>query len=105
GENWIKTPAKGAVGMIAHSAYAQVGPLQRYSSEFYAVGFGDSLFIGAGVGKVQQELAKRYIRNYGHSAQTISLIQQMVLLGDPAVKLFGADKPDYAIDPTGIAIT
>lgn len=102
GENWIKTPGKGAIGFIAHSAYGRIGGLQRYSDTFYQVAFADSTFIHRGVGKVQQEVAKRYIANFEASPLSVSQTQQMVLLGDPAVKLFGAEKPDYAIDAEAI---
>ncbi|MEX2232678.1 MAG: C25 family cysteine peptidase [Cyclobacteriaceae bacterium] len=105
GENWIKTPDKGAVGFIAHSSFGLVPALQRYTSTFYDVAFGDSAYIKKGVGKVQQEVARRYIESFGSSALSASQVQQMVLLGDPAVKLFGAEKPDYAIDVNKISIS
>jgi hypothetical protein len=99
GENWIKTPDKGAVGFIAHSSYGLLTGLQRYSSIFYDVAFADSSFIKRGVGMVQQEVARRYLAEPGPSALAISQVQQMVLLGDPALRIFGADKPDYSPDP------
>jgi hypothetical protein len=105
GENWVKTTNKGAIGFIAHSSYGLVYALQRYSDLFYQVGFGDSAFIKQGVGKVQQEVAKRYVANYGSSAVNISQVQQMLLLGDPAVRLFGAEKPDYALDGNSIYVS
>ena len=105
GENWIKTPDKGAVGFIAHSSYGLVSGLQRYTSLFYEVAFADPLFIHQPVGKVQQEVARRYLAQHGSSALALSQSQQMVLLGDPAVKIFGAPKPDYAIDQDHLAVT
>ena len=105
GENWIKTPNKGAVGFIAHSSYGLTSALQLYSSTFYDVAFGDSVFIKKGVGKVQQEVARRYLEDFGISPLSVSQVQQMVLLGDPAVKLFAAPKPDYAIDKDKISLT
>lgn len=105
GENWIKARDKGAIGFIAHSSYGQITALQRYSTTLYHVGFGDSVFIKKGVGQVQQEVAKRYVGKYGSSPQAISQIQQMVLLGDPAVKLFGAAKPDFAVDENAVFVS
>jgi hypothetical protein len=81
GENWIKTPDKGAIGFIAHSSYGQIPALQRYSSVFYNVAFGDSAFIHRGVGRVQQEVANRYVTAYGSSPQAITQIQQMIPCG------------------------
>ncbi|HEY9487518.1 MAG TPA: C25 family cysteine peptidase, partial [Chryseosolibacter sp.] len=105
GENWIQTPDKGAIGFIAHSSYGLVQGLQRYSSIFYNVAFGDSVFIKQGIGKVQQEVSRRYVENFGNSAFALSQSQQMVLLGDPAVRIFGAEKPDYSPDQDKIAIS
>jgi len=105
GENWINTPDKGAIGFIAHSAYGLLSGLQRYSSTFYEVAFSDPVFIHKGVGKVQQEVSRRYVERYGAAANDISQTQQMVLLGDPAIKIFGAGKPDYAIDADGFSVS
>lgn len=105
GENWINTPDKGAVGFIAHSAYGLLSGLQRYSSTFYKVAFSDSMFVNEGIGNVQQEVAERYIESFGSTPLGISQVQQMVLLGDPVVKLFGAEKPDYAPDPDGFSVS
>ena len=105
GENWITTANKGAVGFIAHSSYGLVSSLQKYSSTFYNVAFRDSLSIRKGVGMVQKEVAKRYLESFGTSAHSLSQIQQMVLLGDPAIKIFGAEKPDYSPDAERVRIS
>ena len=105
GENWINTPDKGAVGFIGHSSYGLLLALQRYSSTFYEVAFSDSVFITKGIGKVQQEVSRRYIAKYGSSPSAVSHVQQMVLLGDPAVKIFGAEKPDYALEPAALSVS
>ena len=105
GENWINTPDKGAVGYIAHSSYGFLLGLQRYSSTFYEVAFSDSVFISKGVGDVQQEVTRRYFERYGTSPSAVTHAQQMVLLGDPAVKIFGAEKPDYAVDAGTLSVS
>lgn len=105
GENWINTPDKGAIGFIAHSSYGLVSSLQKYSATFYNVAFGDSVFIKKGVGDVQKEVAKRYLESFGSSPLNVSQVQQMVLLGDPAIKLFGAKKPDYEIRQNSVYVT
>lgn len=96
GENWVLTPDKGAVGFIAHSAYGLLNYLQLYSATFYDVAFADSVFVAEGAGIVQQEVARRFLQRYGSAPPQLSQAQQMVLLGDPALRIFGAEKPDYA---------
>lgn len=105
GENWIKTADKGAIGFIAHSSFGLVPALQRYASAFYDVAFGDSVFIRQGIGNVQQEIAKRYLQTVPVTPMAVSQVQQMMLLGDPAVKLFGAEEPDYALDASAISVS
>jgi hypothetical protein len=105
GENWINTADKGAVGFIAHSAFGLVNSLRRYSSIFYEVAYGDSVFIKKGIGMVQKEVARRYLEVNGTNAEDISQVQQMVLLGDPALKLFGAEKPDYELEENSVSIS
>ena len=105
GENWINTADKGAIGFIAHSAYGLVNSLRTYSSIFYEVAYGDSTFIKKGIGAVQREVARRYLETNGTNPEDISQAQQMVLLGDPALKLFGAQKPDYELQENSVSIS
>lgn len=97
GEDWIHAPDRGAVGFIAHTSYGLESTLHRYSQIFYDVAFGDDNFIHRGVGDVQQEVAIRYMDGVPGNLAHLAQIQQMLLLGDPAVSLFGTRLPDYAI--------
>ncbi len=102
GEDWMMAPNKGARNFIAHSSFGFVNTLQRYSDYFYQVGYGDSTFITKGIGDVQKEVARRYIGSDGASIPTITQVQQMLLLGDPAMKLFGSSKPDYETNDNSV---
>ena len=104
GEDWMLATNKGARNFIAHSSFGLVNTLQRYSDYFYSIGFGDSTFISKGIGDVQKEIAKRYIESSGASISIITQVQQMLLLGDPALKLFGTSKPDYETNDNSIYI-
>ncbi len=104
GEDWMLTPGKGAKSFIAHSSFGFVGALRQYSELFYEVAFGDSTFIHKGVGEVQRETARRYLLAYGSSMLSVSQVQQMMLLGDPAVSLFGAAKPDFEVNAGAISL-
>lgn len=104
GEDWMLTANKGATSFIAHSSFGFLNALKNYSDIFYQVAFGDSVFIHKGVGEVQQETGRRYLADYGSSLAPVTQVQQMVLLGDPAVSLFGANHPDYEISAGGISL-
>ncbi|SKC88676.1 putative type IX secretion system sortase PorU2 [Ohtaekwangia koreensis] len=102
GEDWVLAANKGATAFIAHSAYGFVSNLRIYSEMFYKVGFGDSVFIHKGIGDIHKETARRHILQTGSSLANTSQVQQMILLGDPAVPLFGASKPDLEIKDDNI---
>jgi len=104
GEDWMLTPNKGAKSFIAHSSFGLVNPLRQYSELFYQVAFGDSTYLHKGVGEVQKEVARRYLTIYGSSIVSVTQVQQMVLLGDPAVSLFGTNKPDYEISSGAVSV-
>jgi hypothetical protein len=104
GENWIHTPNKGAIGFIAHSSLGFVIGLKKYSDLFYQVGFSDPNFISRGLGDIQREVSKRFLSTSSY-ASDITQVQQMVLLGDPAVRLFGAVAPDYYASDNLISIS
>jgi hypothetical protein len=104
GEDWISAADKGAIGFIAHTSYGFVTSLRRYSGLFYQVGYAENAFINQGIGDVQKEVAKRHLSATGNGPVEVTQVQQMLLLGDPAVKLFGAAEPDYAVSDESSSI-
>jgi hypothetical protein len=104
GEDWINSPDKGASAFIAHSAYGLVPALRKYTSTLYEVGYGDSLFLDKGIGDIQRETARRVSEEFGTELVELSVIQQMILLGDPSVKLFGESRADLEINADNISI-
>lgn len=101
GEDWINTPSKGALGFMANTSFGYSPYLMEYSETFYSIGYGDSVFVHKGIGEIQKEVV-RVATDNNTSLEMITQGQQMLLLGDPAVALFGANKPDYEINDTRI---
>jgi len=96
GENWTMIANKGARNFIANSSFGFELVLRAYSTYFYQVAFADSAFLAKGIGEVQKEVVRRFLNDFGHDKSVYTAqAQQMVLLGDPAVKLFAPTKPDY----------
>lgn len=104
GEDWLLTPNKGAKSFIAHSSFGFISALRQYSELFYQVAFADSTFIHKGIGEVQRETGRRYLSMYGNSTISVSQVQQMMLIGDPAVSLFGAKKPDFEVNAGAVSV-
>jgi hypothetical protein len=104
GENWINTPNRGAIGVIAHSSFGFAFSLHQYSTLFYEIGYRDPAFSESGLGDIQKEIASRHLTATGISPVSTTQVQQMILLGDPSVKLFGASKSDYAIQQNTLSV-
>lgn len=96
GEDWINTPLKGAVGFMANTSFGYASLLNSYSATFYNIAYGDSVFIHKGIGDVQKEVVRR-LTEFNTSVSFVTQGQQVILLGGPAVKLFGSNKPDFEI--------
>lgn len=97
-EDWTLIPDKGAILFLANSSeagYANI--LRNYSDVFYKVAFADSVYLNQSVGKIQQEVIRRFTTDYGDHEINIGSTQQMFLQGDPAIRLFPSTKPDYQI--------
>ena len=94
GEDWINTPNKGAVGFLANTSFGYSSLLRLYSQFFYETAYADSTFIYKGIGDIQKETVRK-LTSINTQVAYVTQGQQMLLLGDPAVKLFGARKPDY----------
>ncbi len=104
GEDWMHAASKGARAFIAHSSFGFSSTLRSYTELFYRVGMADSVFLRKGIGDVQKEVAARYFQLYSEDMISITQVQQMMLLGDPAVSFFGTNRPDYAVEGAGILI-
>lgn len=104
GEDWMLATGKGARGFMAHSSFGLVSTLKRYNDLFYSIGFNDSTFLKKGLGDIQQEVARQYLQNYGSDMTAVTQAQQMVLLGDPAVQLFGTATPDYETNDSELSL-
>ena len=104
GEDWVLARDKGATAFIAHSSYGFTNLLKRYADHFYDVGYQDSTFIYKGIGDIQKEIARQYMSTAEDTPPNTTQVQQMMLLGDPAVKLFGAPKADLEINSDNVSI-
>ncbi len=106
GEDWIVTPNRGALNVMAHSDQGISGTLRRYMEHVYPVAFQDTIYMGESIGLIQHEANKRFIAGYSSTTEILlAQVQQMVLQGDPAVSLFGRNKPDYDINNDRIFIS
>ena len=95
--NWLLTPKKGAVLVLSHTYSGYVSPLSVFMNQFYET-ISDEKFVNKPFGYIQQEVLKKYLAQYNKDDYNIVNAMLMNIQGDPAVKLFPTDKPDYQID-------
>lgn len=104
GEDWVITPDKGAASVMANSAIGVDVYLRRYSDMFYRKAFADSTLIYRTLGEVKREAEEAYVENYGTSPLSYSHMEQMINYGDPGLRIFPADKADYAIKVEEVSV-
>ncbi|WP_288370882.1 C25 family cysteine peptidase [uncultured Algoriphagus sp.] len=98
GEDWVMTADKGASNILANSSIGVDVFLRRYSEQFYLEAFADSAKIFRTVGEIKRTAEGNFVNRYGLNPLNYSHMEQMILLGDPATRLFPADKPDYYLE-------
>ncbi|GAB3251429.1 hypothetical protein GCM10027347_09860 [Larkinella harenae] len=99
--DWLLTPDKGAIAILAHSGSGFSGPLETYTQQFYQTLFADSSFLNKPIGLIQQETTRRVLEKY-NGPYDISNAHQMVLQGDPVLRLFPLIKPDFSINSSDV---
>jgi len=104
GEDWVITPEKGAVSVIANSSIGVDIYLRRYSDLFYTAAFADSSKIYRTIGEVKQEAERVFIERYGTNPLNYCHMEQMIMLGDPGVRIFPADKADYSVNVEEVSL-
>jgi hypothetical protein len=90
--DWIFAPESGAVLFLAHTFNGPSIALRRYTDIFYEV-LADSAFSTKPFGIIQQEAIRRNLSRNPGIPDSIT-VQQMVLHGDPAIRIFPSVPPD-----------
>ncbi len=86
--DWIVTPGKGAILFVAHTHNGLEASMQQYTSCLYDV-LAAGNFRSRPFGEIQQEAIRRYRSAYPTLTARITA-EQMLLQGDPAVRIFPA---------------
>ncbi|WP_227698977.1 putative type IX secretion system sortase PorU2 [Spirosoma radiotolerans] len=100
--DWVLAPDRGAIAAIAHSHLGYVDVMHTYSATFYGL-LADSLQVDKSVGQLQQETIRRVLAQ-STDGRAVANCQQMVLQGDPAIRLFPFRTPDYALTAGGLTV-
>nr|WP_295929085.1 C25 family cysteine peptidase [uncultured Dyadobacter sp.] len=101
--DWIFNPGNGAVLFLAHTFNGSSTSLKRYTDIFYEV-LADPAFTSEPFGTIQREAIRRNMLREPTILDSIT-VQQMTLHGDPAIRIFPARLPDYAIDDRSVIVS
>lgn len=94
GEQFILAPDRGAIAYIASVNYSYITALHDYGRKYYELLGGTD--FGKSVGEVlQNTIGELQGTNYDG---LIAVLHQNLLQGDPAIKIFAQEGPDYLID-------
>lgn len=95
GTDWVNTANRGAILFLGHAWFGYPFALKSYTEQLYQALYTDSTTFDKAFGTVQQQAIKGYLaKEMGDLA--IANVEQFVLQGDPAIRLFPFAKPDYA---------
>jgi len=104
GPDWVLTGNRGSVGLIAHTFFGFSNFLRTYTRLFYVYAAGDSISVNEPVGVIQNRVAEDFLSVFTDEYFSVTQVQQMLLTGDPALRLFTMEKPDYAVENPGLEI-
>lgn len=102
--DWILTPNKGAIAILANSFWSYANSSTSYLKTLYQNIYNNPKLAGESIGFIQQATLSDIISNK-HDDYDIANAHQVVLQGDPAIKIFDFLKPDYAVDKSSIIIS
>lgn len=102
-ESWVLSPQQGAIAFIASTHLGIVNYLNLYSEEFYNqmsnAGYGMS------IGRIMANLNDTLIRLYSFNDFYVRMhLEEFALHGDPAIKFYSFQKPDYAIESSMVKV-
>ncbi len=98
GEDWLITPKKGAIAVLSNSSVG-VDILLKRSSELLYLGLfdWDESSCSPTLGEILLKAEREFTDRYGQRPEYQAHLVQLILLGDPALRLFSCKSPNNAI--------
>ncbi len=94
--DWLFTPQKGAIAVVGQSHQNDLSAIEKYMEVFYKLQFQHPDFYAQSLGKILKQAAEHISKNNPTFVDRVNL-QEMLILGDPAVRAFEIKKPDYQL--------
>ena len=102
-EDWVLNPSMGSIAFIASTHYGLVNYLHLITDAFYRQ-MARSQYAGSVGGIMQKVLDTLSLRHGFNDFFTRMHLEQMTLHGDPAIRFYGFDKPDYVVEAKDVKV-
>jgi hypothetical protein len=93
-EDWIVTRDRGAIAVIGHTDLGFPFLLDNYSTNFYQTAFTNPAYFTKSIGAIQKKVITSIASS---SVFDQASVTEMILHGDPAVRIYGPSRNDYSI--------
>jgi hypothetical protein len=102
-EKYVMAKRRGSIGFVASTHYGVVNYLNIFVNALYTSIAGTG--YGKPMGEVQATALQRLLQTVGGNDYLGRMhAEQITLHGDPMIKLYAHEKPDYVVEATGLRI-
>jgi hypothetical protein len=103
-EKYILAPQRGSIGFLANTHFGIPPFLNFYNTNFYN-NFSKNLYGNTVGNQVKEVLASLGASNPNLDYYTRIHLEEIALHGDPAIKIYHSEKPDYAIEDPMVLVS
>jgi len=102
-EKYVMAKRRGSIGFVASTHYGVVNYLNIFVNSLYTSMSGAG--YGRPMGEVQAAALQRLLQTVGVNDYLARMhAEQITLHGDPMVRVYAHEKPDYVVEATGLRI-
>lgn len=100
----VASPQRGSIAFIASTHLGIVNYLHLYTEQFYKQ--MNEISYGKPIGRIISNVIDTLMREYTIEDFYVRMhAEEITLHGDPAIKFYAPEKPDYAIEPSLVKIS
>jgi Peptidase family C25 len=99
--DWLLTPNKGSIAVLSNSYWSYYYPTKVFLEEMYKTLFSDKNATQLTLGEVHQKINEA-LSTKKTDEYVLAEMHQVVLQGDPALKIFPTEKPDFLVKENGL---
>jgi Peptidase family C25/Secretion system C-terminal sorting domain len=101
--DWLLTPNKGAIAVLANSFWSYATPTQAYLKALYQQLFDDPQSGNLTLGQIQVKVLEELEKQSGNDYVKANM-HQVILQGDPALKVFQLKLPDFSVNNRSVFV-